>query len=131
MSVFVCAGPPGPKPWDLVPKIPSPILVLWGDQDKLTPADGPVGKYFLAMPETRPNTKFVFLPGRLVDGDRGPDNEVILRTCKAMPTYASTAQRLNSTERQRHLRTPHRNGYIIQSALCLMHAVRRCGPLPA
>lgn len=22
-----------------------PMLVLWGDEDKLTPADGPLGKY--------------------------------------------------------------------------------------
>ena len=39
----------GPKPWDLVPELKrrgTPLLVAWGTEDKLTPVDGPVGRYF-------------------------------------------------------------------------------------
>ena len=43
--VSVITGPPGPKPWQLMPQLKGPLLVLWGDKDTLTPADGPVGKY--------------------------------------------------------------------------------------
>jgi pimeloyl-ACP methyl ester carboxylesterase len=42
----------GPKPWDLVPLIRergTPLLVAWGTEDKLTPLDGPVGRYFRAL----------------------------------------------------------------------------------
>jgi len=44
----------GPKPWDLVPEIRArgtSLLVAWGTEDKLTPVDGPVGKYFRALGE--------------------------------------------------------------------------------
>ena len=52
--VAIITGPPGPKPQTLVPGIPSPMLVLWGDEDPFTPIDGPVGKYFQALPATNP-----------------------------------------------------------------------------
>jgi len=70
--VSVITGPPGPKPWALVPDITCPILVLWGDKDTLTPADGPVGKYFQILPNSRPNTTFTFLPdvGHCIHDDR-------------------------------------------------------------
>jgi pimeloyl-ACP methyl ester carboxylesterase len=38
------AGPAGPKPWDLIPKVKCPLFVAWGDTDPFTPVDGPVGK---------------------------------------------------------------------------------------
>lgn len=30
--VSIITGPPGPRPEQLVPSIPSPILLLWGDK---------------------------------------------------------------------------------------------------
>lgn len=70
--VSVVTGPPGPKPWQLIPSLPGPLLVLWGDKDTLTPADGPVGKYLQALPAIRPETKFVMLPdvGHCLHDDR-------------------------------------------------------------
>lgn len=67
----VPAGPPGPRPdvllRDVIPQH-LPLLVLWGDSDPFTPADGPVGRFFQALPEQRDNTTFTFLPGRLGRG---------------------------------------------------------------
>ena len=62
--VSVISGPPGPRPEDLIPKIQSPILLLWGDADTFTPSDGPVGKYFQSLPGMA-NSKatFIHLPG--------------------------------------------------------------------
>ncbi|XP_060965941.1 pheophytinase, chloroplastic [Cannabis sativa] len=48
--VSIVTGPPGPNPVKLMPKISIPILLLWGNQDPFTPLDGPVGKYFSALP---------------------------------------------------------------------------------
>lgn len=45
-----------------MPSIRGEMLVLWGDKDPFTPADGPVGRYFQALPSTRPGTAFRFLP---------------------------------------------------------------------
>lgn len=59
--VSVITGPPGPKPWDLIPNISGPMLVLWGDKDTFTPADGPVGRFFQELPSQRPDTAFHFL----------------------------------------------------------------------
>lgn len=58
------AGPPGPRPDVLLStgRISQPLLVLWGDTDSFTPADGPVGRFFQSLPETRANTRFSFLP---------------------------------------------------------------------
>lgn len=59
--VSVITGPPGPKPWDLVPQIKCPLMILWGDTDIFTPVDGPVGQYLRALPDTREDTRFVLL----------------------------------------------------------------------
>ncbi|GFH30399.1 predicted protein, partial [Haematococcus lacustris] len=60
--VSVITGPPGPRPFGLVERLSCPLLVLWGDRDTLTPADGPVGKFFQQLPTRRPNTTFTFIP---------------------------------------------------------------------
>ena len=39
------------------------MLILWGTEDRLTPSDGPVGRYFQTLPENRSNTEFIHLPG--------------------------------------------------------------------
>ena len=59
--VFYPAGPPGPKPWDLMPKITAPMLVVWGDTDTFTPLDGPVGQYFKGLAGIRDKTDFLLL----------------------------------------------------------------------
>lgn len=59
--VAVLTGPPGPRPEVLIPQIKSPILILWGDKDPFTPSDGPIGKYFKALPSSRESTNFVEL----------------------------------------------------------------------
>lgn len=59
--VSIITGPPGPKPQTLIPVIENPILVLWGDEDPFTPIDGPVGKYFRALPETNPQVQLFLL----------------------------------------------------------------------
>lgn len=64
--VSIMTGPPGPRPdvllRDVIPG-DLPLLVLWGDSDPFTPADGPVGRFFQALPQQRDNTTFTFLPG--------------------------------------------------------------------
>jgi pimeloyl-ACP methyl ester carboxylesterase len=64
LDVFVSTitGPPGPKPMDLIDKVQCPILVVWGGKDSLTPMDGPVGRYFKALPSIRNSSRFVTLP---------------------------------------------------------------------
>lgn len=61
--VSIVTGPPGPNPVDLIPRIDSPVLVLWGDEDPFTPLDGPVGKYFSSLPSRVPNVRLSVLPG--------------------------------------------------------------------
>mmetsp|Transcript_19055 Transcript_19055/g.57578 ORF Transcript_19055/g.57578 Transcript_19055/m.57578 type:complete len:408 (+) Transcript_19055:291-1514(+) len=61
--VSIITGPPGPPPSSLMADVKGPLLVLWGDKDVFTPIDGPVGKMFAALPQTRPNTTFQSLPG--------------------------------------------------------------------
>ncbi|KAL4438016.1 hypothetical protein ABPG77_004237 [Micractinium sp. CCAP 211/92] len=63
--VSIITGPPGPRPDHLLQgnTITQPLLVLWGDADPFTPADGPVGKFFQALPATRDSTTFTFLKG--------------------------------------------------------------------
>uniref|UniRef100_A0A383WBY5 AB hydrolase-1 domain-containing protein n=1 Tax=Tetradesmus obliquus TaxID=3088 RepID=A0A383WBY5_TETOB len=61
--VSVITGPAGPKPWDLLRKVSCPLFVAWGDTDPFTPIDGPVGKYFLDLSSSRPDTQFAVLPG--------------------------------------------------------------------
>jgi pimeloyl-ACP methyl ester carboxylesterase len=50
-----------------MPAVKGPLLVVWGSNDSFTPIDGPVGKLFRALPDTRPQTEFHELPGNLVD----------------------------------------------------------------
>ncbi|GAB4824123.1 hypothetical protein N2152v2_011169 [Parachlorella kessleri] len=62
--VSIMSGPPGPRPEELIPKISTPMLVLWGTKDPFTPSDGPVGRYFQRLAEQRPGSvDFVHLPG--------------------------------------------------------------------
>ncbi|KAG7604206.1 putative alpha/beta hydrolase-1 [Arabidopsis thaliana] len=61
--VSILTGPPGPNPIKLIPEITKPVLVLWGDQDGLTPLDGPVGKYFTSLPDQLPNFNLYVLQG--------------------------------------------------------------------
>ncbi|KAF4381125.1 hypothetical protein F8388_012047 [Cannabis sativa] len=56
-------GPPGPNPVKLMPKISIPVLLLWGNQDPFTPLDGPVGKYFSALPAKVPSISLFVLEG--------------------------------------------------------------------
>ncbi|KAI8464614.1 MAG: Alpha/Beta hydrolase protein [Monoraphidium minutum] len=59
--VSVVTGPSGPKPWDLLPQISAPIFIAWGDRDPFTPLDGPVGRFFEGLPDSRPATTFALL----------------------------------------------------------------------
>uniref|UniRef100_A0A1J3C8V2 Putative hydrolase YugF n=1 Tax=Noccaea caerulescens TaxID=107243 RepID=A0A1J3C8V2_NOCCA len=61
--VSILTGPPGPNPIKLIPEITKPVLVLWGDQDGLTPLNGPVGKYFTSLPSQLPNFNLYVLEG--------------------------------------------------------------------
>lgn len=64
--VSILTGPPGPRPDRLLTDVVAPelpLLVLWGDADPFTPADGPVGRFFQALPQQRQGTTFSFLPG--------------------------------------------------------------------
>lgn len=61
--VSIITGPPGPKPMKLIPSISNPILVLWGDEDPFTPINGPVGKYFQALPQINPKVQLYLLQG--------------------------------------------------------------------
>ncbi|KFK33245.1 hypothetical protein AALP_AA6G349300 [Arabis alpina] len=61
--VSILTGPPGPNPIKLIPEITKPVLVLWGDQDGLTPLDGPVAKYFTSLPGQLPNFNLYVLEG--------------------------------------------------------------------
>ena len=60
----IISGPPGPRPEQLLERIPAPLLVLWGDRDTFTPIDGPVGRYFRRLPDVRQKTRLQVLPGR-------------------------------------------------------------------
>ncbi len=59
----IISGPPGPRPEKLLERISAPVLVLWGDRDTFTPIDGPVGRFFQRLPESRERTKLQILPG--------------------------------------------------------------------
>jgi pimeloyl-ACP methyl ester carboxylesterase len=66
------AGPAGPKPWELIPKISCPMLVAWGDSDPFTPLDGPVGQFFVKQAVDRPNTEVSLLKN---------GNEMFIKLC--------------------------------------------------
>lgn len=61
--VSIITGPPGPNPVQLMPKISSPVLLLWGNQDPFTPLDGPVGKYFTFLAADQENISLYALEG--------------------------------------------------------------------
>jgi pimeloyl-ACP methyl ester carboxylesterase len=65
-AVRIIAGPGGPRPEALLELGPArdvPLCVVWGDIDALTPHDGPLGRYFAALPSRRAATRFHLLPG--------------------------------------------------------------------
>ncbi|MCU0549015.1 MAG: alpha/beta fold hydrolase [Leptolyngbya sp. Prado105] len=55
----VLMAPPGPKPTELLPKIQSPLLVIWGEADPWTPISG--SKIYQSLVHTQP-VKFVSIP---------------------------------------------------------------------
>ena len=60
----ILSGPPGPRPEQLLPQLGErPCLVLWGTNDVFTPSDGPIGRWFRALPSSSPNVQFVDLAG--------------------------------------------------------------------
>ena len=61
--VSVISGPPGPRPEAIFDNVGGPLLLLWGEQDTVTPLDGPVAKFLKAAVDHRPNTDFIVLPG--------------------------------------------------------------------
>ncbi len=48
---------------DIFPLCSAPMLVLWGKLDNFTPSDGPVGRFFQALPSERSSTSFVLMEG--------------------------------------------------------------------
>ncbi|KAK9907565.1 hypothetical protein WJX75_006039 [Coccomyxa subellipsoidea] len=61
--VSVISGPPGPRPEAIFDNVGGPLLLLWGEDDTVTPLDGPVAKFLKAAVDRRPDTEFVVLPG--------------------------------------------------------------------
>lgn len=53
----------GPSPLQIVNDVSCPMLLLWGTEDKLTPSDGPIGKYFQNIEQIRKDSKFIHLEG--------------------------------------------------------------------
>jgi pimeloyl-ACP methyl ester carboxylesterase len=53
--VKVFTNEPGPRPETLMPSINAPLLLLWGDKDRWTPANGKVANYFRKLGEERGN----------------------------------------------------------------------------
>ena len=65
-AVRIITGPGGPRPealLDVGSARDVPLCVIWGTADGLTPHDGPVGRFFEALPARRPYTRFHLLPG--------------------------------------------------------------------
>lgn len=46
-----------------MPNITCPILILWGDEDGITPMDFPLGQYFIKLPTHREQTILRVFPG--------------------------------------------------------------------
>ena len=50
--VRILTGPPGPRPEEMMDAVTCPMLILWGDEDGITPMDFPLGQYFIKLPAT-------------------------------------------------------------------------------
>ncbi len=61
--VSVISGPPGPRPEAIFDNVGGPLLLLWGEQDTVTPLDGPVARFLKAAVDHRQHTDFIVLPG--------------------------------------------------------------------
>lgn len=61
--VRILTGPPGPRPEELMDDVRCPVLILWGDEDGITPLDFPLGQYFVNLPETRARTTLKVFEG--------------------------------------------------------------------
>jgi len=63
----ILTGAPGPRPERLALDVDSafPLLLLWGEQDRVTPLSGPVGRFFAARADDprATGTSMVRLPG--------------------------------------------------------------------
>lgn len=63
----ILTGHPGPRPERLAGDVDAeyPLLLLWGEQDRVTPLSGPVGRFFSARADDPnfPGTSMVRLPG--------------------------------------------------------------------
>ncbi|XP_024383373.1 uncharacterized protein [Physcomitrium patens] len=60
--VKVFTGEPGPRPEVLMPQIDIPLLLLWGEKDPWTPANGPIAKYFRKIAVERDHVFVTTLP---------------------------------------------------------------------
>ncbi|CAK9881637.1 unnamed protein product [Sphagnum jensenii] len=60
--VKVFTGEPGPRPEALMANIDLPLLLLWGEKDPWTPANGPVAKFFMKLAGERDNLFVETLP---------------------------------------------------------------------
>eukprot|EP00955_Chlamydomonas_euryale_P027980 295072-Chlamydomonas_euryale.AAC.4 len=61
--VSVLTGPPGPRPWDIAPRVSAPLLAMWGDTDTFVPVDSPVGNFFRRLADERSDAQFHLLEG--------------------------------------------------------------------
>ena len=57
----ILTAPPGPSPCELLPKVESPLLVIWGADDPWTPITG--AKIYEQAKENGKNIKIVPIPG--------------------------------------------------------------------
>jgi hypothetical protein len=81
--VSVISGPPGPRPESVFDAVGGPLLLLWGEDDTVTPLDGPVARFLRAAADVRPDTEFVVLPGERWPW--GPDCGPRVRCFNACP----------------------------------------------
>eukprot|EP00466_Bigelowiella_natans_P007582 jgi/Bigna1/131613/aug1.15_g6321 len=60
--VTILTGSPGVRPEKVLPSVDIPVLILWGEEDNITPIDGPVGSAFQVIAQERSDVQFVRLP---------------------------------------------------------------------